>query len=78
MQARHTLGLDGSNQGVGAPLLADAIRRAYAHSSAIRAALLVVAAKDEAAVRFYEHFGFRRFPDNTHQLFMSMREAGQV
>ena len=65
-------------QGLGALLLADAIRRAYVHSSTIGAALIVVEAKDEAAVRFYEHFGFRRFPDNTHQLFMSMREASQV
>ena len=65
-------------QGIGALLLVDAIRRAYTHSSAIGAALLVVEARDEAAVQFYQHFGFRPFPDNTQQLFMPMREAGQV
>lgn len=65
-------------QGLGALLLADAIRRAYAFSNTVGAALVVVEAKDEAAVRFYEHFGFRSFPDNSHNLFMPMREAGNV
>lgn len=66
------------DQGLGGILLVDAIRRAYTHSAAIGAALMVVEAKDEAAVRFYQHYGFRTFPDNRHQLFMPMREAGQV
>ena len=65
-------------QGVGGLLLVDAIRRAYAHSAAIGAALVVVEAKDNAAIQFYEHYGFRPFPDNDRQLFISMREAGMV
>lgn len=65
-------------QGLGGILLVDAIRRAYAHSAAIGAALVVVEAKDADAVAFYEHYGFRSFSDNDHQLFMPMREAGNV
>ena len=65
-------------QGLGGLLLVDALRRACTHSAAIGAALVVVEAKDEAAVRFYQHYGFRTFPDNHHQLFLTMLEAGKV
>lgn len=65
-------------QGVGALLLADAVRRAYATSSAIGAALVVVEALDEDAVAFYQHHGFRMLPDNSGQLFITMREASRI
>ena len=44
-------------QGVGGALLSDAVRRAI--SSGIGLAGVLVDAKDDAAVSFYEHFGFR-------------------
>lgn len=65
-------------QGLGGILLVDAIRRAYHHSGSIGAALVVVEAKGEAAISFYKHYGFRAFPDNHHQLFIPMAEAGHV
>lgn len=54
--------------GLGAALLADAIHRSS--RSEIAAFALVVDAKDEQAVRFYEHHGFISFPDARMTLFL--------
>lgn len=56
--------------GLGGALLADALDRAA--RSEIAAFAIVVDAKDEAAVRFYEHHGFTRFGDATQQLFLPL------
>ena len=75
---RLDVGARDRGQGLSGILLVDAIRRAYTHSAAIGAALMVVEAKDGAAVRFLQHYGFRTFSHNRDQLFMAMREAGGV
>ena len=36
---------------------------------------MVVDAKDEAARRFYERFGFRLLPDSGHRLFYPLSDA---
>lgn len=51
-------------QGLGAILLADAVRRAYASASTIGSSMLVVDALDERAGAFYEGHGFVRLPDS--------------
>jgi GNAT superfamily N-acetyltransferase len=51
-------------QGLGALLLADAVRRAYASASAVGSSMLVVDAIDEQAAAFYEANGFARLPDS--------------
>jgi len=49
---------------LGALLLADAVRRAYASASTIGSSMLVVDAINERAAAFYEGHGFVRLPDS--------------
>lgn len=49
-------------RGLGARLLADAVRRIAAADEHVAVALLVADATDERAVAFYERSGFERFP----------------
>ena len=51
-------------EGLGAILLADAVRRAYAAASIIGSSMLVTDAINEGAAAFYEGFGFVRLPDS--------------
>jgi GNAT superfamily N-acetyltransferase len=51
-------------QRLGAILLADAVRRAYASASTVGSSMLVVDAINERAVTFYEGNGFLRLPDS--------------
>jgi ribosomal protein S18 acetylase RimI-like enzyme len=53
-------------QGLGGILLADALMRAARAELGIFA--MVVDAKDEAAQRFYEHYGFTPLPGETRRL----------
>ena len=64
-------------RGLGEFLLLDALSRALAQSSQIAAAA-VVDAIDEAAVRFYEHFELRRFPETPDRLFLPMKTIAQL
>ncbi|MDQ2741171.1 MAG: GNAT family N-acetyltransferase [Chloroflexota bacterium] len=59
-------------QGFGKLLLFDALRRALDLSHSIRAIAIMVDAKDAAAVRFYERYGFQRFADDARRLFIPM------
>ena len=51
-------------EGLGAILLADAVRRAYASAGTIGSSMLVVDAINERAAAFYEGNGFVRLPDS--------------
>lgn len=51
-------------QGLGALLLADAVRRAYASASSIGSSMLIVDAISEQAAAFYEANGFVRLSDS--------------
>jgi GNAT superfamily N-acetyltransferase len=51
-------------QRLGAMLLADAVRRAYASASTVGSSMLVVDAINERAAAFYEGNGFVRLPDS--------------
>ena len=51
-------------RGLGALLLADAVRRAYASASSVGSSMLIVDAISEQAVAFYEANGFVRLPDS--------------
>ena len=57
-------------QGVGELLLADAIKRVLGVGRSIAVFAIVVDAKDERAVAFYEAFGFRPFPLRPNRLFL--------
>jgi len=49
---------------LGALLLADAVRRAYASASTVGSSMLVVDAVNERAAAFYEGNGFVRLPES--------------
>jgi GNAT superfamily N-acetyltransferase len=59
-------------EGLGALLLADALRRAYASASTVGSSMLVVDAISEQAAAFYEANGFVRLPDSL-RLVLPMR-----
>ncbi len=62
-------------QGVGALLLADAIRRILGAGRSVAVFAIVVDAVDEAAAAFYETFGFRRFASRPLRLFLPVATA---
>jgi ribosomal protein S18 acetylase RimI-like enzyme len=57
-------------RGLGGALIMDAAQRGAGADPAIFA--LVVDAKDDAAVRFYQHYGFRRFVSRPMSLFLPL------
>jgi GNAT superfamily N-acetyltransferase len=57
-------------KGVGELLLADAIRRILGAGRSIAVFAIVVDAKDQPAVDFYQAFGFRAFPLQPKRLFL--------
>ena len=63
-------------RGLGRALVADAAIRT--DSFGIGAFALVVDAKDEAAVTFYEANGFARIPDEARRLFLPIETAMQI
>ena len=63
-------------QGLGGALLMDAAARAARADSAIFA--LIVDAKDDAALAFYEHHQFRRFASRPMSLFLPVATALQA
>lgn len=64
-------------QGLGALLLADAIRRAYASASVVGSSMLIIDAMSEQVAVFYEAHGFVRLPDSL-RLILPMRAIGKL
>lgn len=62
--------------GLGSALLADALDRSS--RSEIAAFALVVDAKDEQAVRFYQHHGFVLLPDTLMTLFLPLQTLKSI
>lgn len=60
-------------RGLGGVLIIDAVRRAAAADPAIFA--LIVDAKDDSAVAFYEHLQFRRFLSRPQSLYLPIATA---
>ncbi len=61
--------------GLGALLLADAIRRILGVGRTLAVFAIVVDAKNARAAAFYEGFGFRRFPLHPSRLFLLTSSA---
>src|SRR3954468_8262098 len=61
---------------LGAALLFDAIARAVRADAAVFA--LLVDAKEDAAARFYRHFGFEAFAGRAARMFLPMATARRV
>jgi GNAT superfamily N-acetyltransferase len=64
-------------QGIGAMLLALALRKAYENADVVGSSMIVVDAIDERAARFYEAHGFVRLPESM-RLIIPMRAIGDV
>ena len=64
MLGRLAIACDQQKVGLGALLLADAVRRAYASAGSVGSSMLVVDALGELAAGFYEAHGFIRLPES--------------
>lgn len=62
-------------RGLGSSMIVDAIGRAVRAEPAIFA--LIVDAKDDAALAFYEHLGFHRFASRPMTLYLPIAEAAR-
>jgi GNAT superfamily N-acetyltransferase len=65
-------------EGVGALLLADAVRRVIGAARSLAVFAIVVEAMDEKAAAFYRDFGFAPFPSRPLRLFMPASEAAEA
>jgi GNAT superfamily N-acetyltransferase len=65
-------------QGLGRLLLMDALLRSLAISQQVGAMAVAVEAKDDTARAFYEQYGFMRFVDHEHRLFLPMATIAQL
>ena len=66
----------GRGRGLGTELLLDALRRCLRSETASLA--VVVDAKDDSAISFYERHEFLRLPDQPNRLFMPMSEIEKL
>jgi GNAT superfamily N-acetyltransferase len=64
-------------RGLGGLLLTSAIDRSLRTCVDVASAIILVDAIDEAAARFYRHFGFLAIPDQPAHLFMLMSTAAR-
>jgi GNAT superfamily N-acetyltransferase len=62
-------------RGLGELLLADAVRRILGIVRSVAVFAIVVEAKDDRTVSFYESFGFRAFPNRPKRLFLPTSTA---
>jgi GNAT superfamily N-acetyltransferase len=70
---RLAVALHYQGEGLGGILIADALKRTARAELGVFA--MVVDAKDEAARRFYEHYGFVLLPGETRRLFLPISAA---
>jgi GNAT superfamily N-acetyltransferase len=70
------LAVDQAEQGsgIGAGLLKDALKRFLQAQSIIAARALVVHAKDDRAVEFYQHFGFAPTPLDPYHMYLMTKD----
>jgi ribosomal protein S18 acetylase RimI-like enzyme len=71
------LAVDKSQQrrGVGAMLLAEALRKAVAAGEVVAARLIVVDAVDDDAAAFYQRYGFVRAPEHPLRFYRRMKDV---
>jgi len=74
---RLAVSTDRQGQGLGAILLADALRRAFESAETVGSSMIVVDALDERAAGFYAAHGFVRLPDSL-RLALPMRLVGEI
>lgn len=67
---RLAVGTQFRGKKLGELLLLDALQRSWRQSKQIASTALIVDAKDEAAIAFYQHFNFLSLPDVPNRLFL--------
>lgn len=72
--ARLAVDQEAQGTGIGAGLLKDALKRFLQAQSIIAARALVVHAKDDQAVKFYQYFGFAPSPLDTYHLYLMTKD----
>jgi GNAT superfamily N-acetyltransferase len=72
--ARLAVDLTERGQGLGAALLKDALLRTLQAAEIAGLRAMIVHAKDDAARRFYEKFGFERSPIDAFHLFLKVSD----
>ncbi len=72
--ARLAVHADHQGEGIGALLLAEALRKAVLAGKSAAARLVVVDAIDEAAARFYAHHGFLAVPEHPLRLYRRIKD----
>ena len=65
-------------EGLGALLLADAVRRSFASAETVGSSMLIVDALNERAAAFYEGNGFLRLPDSSRLVLPMTTIRGMV
>lgn len=65
-------------QGFGEMLLIDALQRALETSHEVAAMAVLVEAENDNARAFYELYGFLRFVDDAHRLYLPMKTIEQL
>ena len=75
---RLAVGRELQRKGLGSYLLLDALRRAVVSSREVASYAVVVDAKDEAAVSFYQHFEFDSLTDSPNRLYLPMKRVARL
>jgi GNAT superfamily N-acetyltransferase len=72
--ARLAVDLNARGQGLGAALLKDALHRTLRAAEIAGLRAMIVHAKDDAAKRFYEKYGFEPSPIDVYHLFLRVSD----
>ena len=75
---RFARDLNHRGRGLGEYLLMDALHRSWQTSKQIASYAVVVDAKDDAAVAFYQAYEFQIFPDHASRLFLPMKKIERL
>ena len=65
-------------RGVGELILMDALSRSYTNTPEIASYAVVVDAKNDAAIAFYQRYDFIQFPDRPNRLFLPMNVIAKL
>lgn len=72
--ARLAVDQNFKGRGLGSGLLKNALLRVLNASREVGVRAIIVDAKDDAARRFYEHFNFEGFPEDSRRLFLLIKD----
>jgi GNAT superfamily N-acetyltransferase len=75
---RLAVAIQAQGQGIGGHLLVDALQRTVRVASEVGISVILVDAKDQKAVEFYQHFGFLSLPDTPHRLVLPLKTAADL